>query len=728
MIVAAGQPIIADDAWMHLARGGLYAAFGSSLSAEPFLFTATAAPDSVGWLSALAFDGIARTLGFQGLRVFHASFVLMILALVWKLTVRVTGTRVVASVVVAILTVLSAYRLFQLRPQLFSIWAVVILGLLILREPRQDERWTYLGIGVLSAFWANIHGGFVLAPILLGAGLFGVLGDFFLSPPDRRVALSTRARYLGIACLAATLGSCLSPAGPGQFLLYFQAGEGTAALANVSDEWARFPFFGWPGGNLPPSPFAWLIVMGLFLGFAVVVTQQGRGRYRNTRPNDDDDSGARVPWEADPALVALSLASLVAIASAVRFLWLGLFPLLLIGAALVGAMGEGVREDFRKQWLVVLCACLIAVGFYAAGPWSVVGQFTASGWSGYLRPYQPQRYLGHAVWFARDVELAGRAFNPYFLGNYLSYWTTPAIRIFQSGSLAMSDEVLQDGRSIIAHTAGRGREGLEGILDRYEVDLFFGVGLPDTPRTRRPWHYSTTHLEASSKWILVFRNIDSAIYLRRNARNEGNLNRVAAYYRENGVPFERERGFDVGLIIGASPAWAAMNGVAPRGLRLLAASARRADSTQARRAREVLASQYLGLGLYERALALDVASAPERLDERALRRIVWALLRVGRLREAGDYARHLEAMAGPGNRLSLGIVDTALAAPGFDVGQIQARIARLPLFEKTEVSRLLGYFEKPEPRPARRDFGSPYPAGTWDPEAPSRHGAAEQSR
>ena len=704
MVVAAGQPILADDAWLHLALGSLYWENGPRLASEPFLHTATSAPAPHGWLADVALDRIARLVGFTGLRVFHAAFVCWILTLVWRSALRVSRSPIAASLTVAAMTVLSAYRLVQLRPQLFSIWAVLVLYLFFLGESSRRDLWTLGAVAILSALWANIHAAFVLGPILIGAALVGMLCEALLSQGQRRQQAWIRVGHLALLCGVATLGACFNPEGPGQFLLYLSAGDGTAELSNVGDEWAAFPFRGWPGGNVPPAPFAWLLAILIFLWTTPIIVMYAARRISRARTHGGDPSESSASPSIDPALVALSAASLVAMASAVRFLWLGIFPLLLL--AVVARRATERRESGVRagHWIAVTCAGLLAGGFYLAGPWKIVGQFTGAGWRSYARAYQPQRYFGHAIWFMHDAAVEGRAFNPYYLGNFLAYWTTPAIRVFVNGSLAMSDEVVEDSRQIIAHRPEREGESVTDALDRYSVDLFLGVGLPDTPRSRRPWHYSTSHLEGDPAWIPIYRNLYSAVYLRRDARNRENLSRVEAYYRRRGVPFDPDRGFDPELVIRGAPAWALQQGVVPLAFRRLASAIRDDDPLRRGRALELLASTYLALGLYDRALELEGGQAGFDRDLRALRRRVWALLRTNQWHEASALARRLEGVAAKNDRLSLGIVDTALGAADLPGEETRARIARLPLFEPGQASMLIASVALPEVRPVRHDI------------------------
>ena len=77
----AGQPLYANDTWIHLALGRAFAAGGPWLAVDPYLFAAPGPPDPSSWLGAITLFEIQSLLGLQALRVFHAAFVAVTLGL-----------------------------------------------------------------------------------------------------------------------------------------------------------------------------------------------------------------------------------------------------------------------------------------------------------------------------------------------------------------------------------------------------------------------------------------------------------------------------------------------------------------------------------------------------------------------------------------------------------------------------------------------------------------------
>ena len=108
-----------------------------------------------------------------------------------------------------------------------------------------------------------------------------------------------------------------------------------------------------------------------------------------------------------------------------------------------------------------------------------------------------------------------------------------------NGSLNVTPEAIEAQRAIRERRGARPGESFEALLDRFGVDLFVGIRLPIAGDPNRPWYYTTAHLEQTPGWLCVFRNLDSAVYLRTNERNRANLERVAAWYAAQGCRSRR---------------------------------------------------------------------------------------------------------------------------------------------------------------------------------------------
>ena len=675
VLIATAQPFQTDDAWWHLALGRAYASEGPWLASDPLLHTAVGAPDPAAWLFDVGLFALGKAVGFQGLRLLHAAVVAGILAAVWRLARRTGVSAAGASLATGVFVALSAYRLFQLRPELVTIAATLALYRCLLAEPRPPSAQRVVLGALLLGIWANAHSGFLLGPILLAAAIAGLCVSAALGPRELRGPDLTRARRLALGLALGLLATLVNPSGVGQHLAYFRAGTETPDLAKVADEWARLDWLHLPIPNLPPSLLAWGLAWALLVLCTGAVLH---GVWRRRRP----DAGAGAP--TDPAVAAMAVASLAAMSLAVRFLWLAFFPILLLASAAArsGARRRAPRAAASGALAVVSLA--LVVGFVRLGDWRMILGTLPLSLDRYAAPFLAEKYHASAAWILADAGLEGKLYNDYFMGGFLGYWLAPRLRTFVNGSLNVPREALADATAL-QRRRGRGDQGFLELLDRYEVDVFVGVRMPQVPRPGRPWIYTTAHLEGAPGWIPIFRTPQDAVYLRRNERNRANLARIEAWYTREGVPFDAERGFDAGAAIAEAPAWAAAHGVAPADFATIQGDARSGDPLRSRDALDRAAALYTALGLYEHALAIDahlLRANPEAIPP--ARRLVWSLLRLGRIEEAQRAARRLERAQG----LPAALAAAARAADS-DAEARAAQLARLPVFTPAEAQRIL---------------------------------------
>lgn len=652
-LVLVGQPVYANDTWIHLALGEAFLeAGGPWLQADPHLFAAPSPPPPSSWLGSVAIYAVRDSFGFTGLRVFHVFCVALILSLAWR-AFRATGVSASwASLGFIGFILLSTYRLVQLRPHLFTMGAMLLLYV-VLVAPRRAPGAKAIVLGaVVSVVWAQVHAAFLLGPLLIlgtSGSLFAWSGlaTGFLGA-DREVEANefARARGLGVAGVVMLLATLINPQGWGAHLAYFRGGEETIGLGVVIDEWGRTDLFSLPLLNLPPTPAAWFVcwlcVLALVAG-AVELVKARLGPFGE----DPRDS-------VDPALVALSFAGLGAALFASRFLWLGFFPLALL-VFLASRLRTGEREEvgFRGplSWAAALLAGTLCWMHVAAGDWTITSKALPRPGLGfyqaYAEPYRADKFFGHAVWFLEDAGLEGRVQNDYALGGFMSVWLSPELQMSSSGTMNVAMRAMLDQMSIGGRTANDEGVSFLELLDRYEVDLFFGQGLPNVPPPGRPLASTVRDLEWEPDWVPIFRNLRSAIYLRREIRNQANFDRVSKYYAARGVPFDHERGIEVDAVIRNAPRWAMQNGVIPvdwmEMMRAVSQSQGRGEVTMQTQRMSML---YAVLGLYDRALKADRwILNREPLDGAAAHRVIWSLTQLRRFDEA--YQAALEFEAGP---------------------------------------------------------------------------------
>ncbi|MEM7413568.1 MAG: tetratricopeptide repeat protein [Myxococcota bacterium] len=679
VLVAAGQPIFTDDLWWHLGLGQAFASEGPHLAEDPLLDSPAGPPHTAAWLADAGFARLLELTGFQGLRALHVALVLAASGMLWGLLRRAAGSAAAASGGVVIFWLLSTYRLVQLRPHLFTLLAAFAVVALLIVPRKAPGPGRVLAAVAIVGLWAQLHAAFLLGPLLVAAALGGVLCAHWLSERARSEGW-TRAVALAVALVGMLAAGLANPSGADAYLAYFAAGGETTDLGVVLDEWSPVSLFAFPTTGVPPTPLAWTLVWALLIATLAVVVRLLRRL--------DRISGQ------EGALASSAALSGALLLFASRFLWLGS----LIVLWLVRAERPALRALLRRSaggLAIAGTLLLLVAAFFQRGDWPLVTRGLPQTWSGYATPYALQKYATHALWWLADTELEGHLYTDYFQGGFAGYWLAPQLKTLINGSLNMPKETVTALAAIDARQGAEPGDSFPALLDRLQIDVFLGIRLPETGNPHRPWAYTAGHLEGTPGWRLVFRNLQSAVYLRNVPRNAENFARVARYYASRGIPFDRERGLVVSQLLANAPEWSVAHGVVPRAFQPLRGSNRLAD-------RQRTAALYTTLGAYREALAIDeplLRAHPDRLGIR--RRLAWTLLRMERPQDA---LRVLDA-APPEqerDRLLRGLTETARAFAILETSEARrSALARTPFLVRAEVPWLTQGIVPPRVRPAR---------------------------
>lgn len=715
VLLAVGQPIWTDDIWWHLALGESYLSQGPWLTHDPLLFTALGPPPPTSWLMDAGLRATWNLFGFGGLRIVHVGLVVAIIAIVWVSLRRACQSPVIASVGTSMLAMLSAYRLVQLRPHLGTIAAALLLHWILFSKPELPSWKRVIAAVALMGVWANLHPAYPIGPALVAvasAGLF--LASFLAGQGDgggggggggdadgngsdsgkdsgerTGVVLRARAMRLGWVFLFGMSATFINPSGVDGYVRAFSAGTGSESVAIVVDEWSRIRLLTWPTASLPPSRFHWVCAWFLMLAVPSAAERMGWAHWQNGRRDGTTDNST------DPVMIALAVTGLAAMLLATRFVWMAFWPVLLLASMSTSSTRRTVRARRLSLTLMFVSIALVA-GFVRWGDWPMVTRGMPSTLSDFRTPYAAGKYHAHAVSFMLATKLEGNLFGRYAEGGFQTFWLGPAIQTAMNGSLNMSNEALNVSFAIRERMGTRANPAFVDALDELGVDLFLGTGVPMPTRPGRPPNYSTIHLEGTPGWMLVFRNLDSALYMRKDARNERNLEQIADYYLANGIPFDRALGFQTGRVLRTAPEWSRAHGIWTP---LLGG---RADPGRGTRATGPMVDAYLALGMYDEANRANAALL--RIDPTevsALRRQAWLLLRAGRRGPRDELISAHRALSrhgmGEGSTSSTQEL-LALLKAAIDGEPIPAYRAQvIPLFTRPEAHRLLRSMHPAEP-------------------------------
>lgn len=612
VLILVGRPLSTEDLWFHLKMGETYWTQGLWPLEDPMLFTGIR-PVQHEWLFGVLVHLVQRLVGFQGLRVLALLLVGGTLTLAYSLFRREARARVPALWALLVFTVLAWPRFVQLRPDLITIPSALLLYRLLVEPARAPSRGAIAGALAILLLWVNVHSLFAVGLALLCAALLGLWFQGRLAHEMAPMTLApTRAWARGVLITIGLglLVTLVNPRGLGQHLTFFTSSSRSAIWA-IDDEWFPFSPF-WP---LPPhnsmslAPLTWLTTDLLMLAFFAAAAVS----YRALRSERSERTLSRMA----PPLFFMAGASLGAMFISIRFLWLSVFPLLYILRALRGALEEQPQREPLVTGCLSAFALLWLILFPSTSYWTKTASDTPLHPARYLAlPYSKLRHQDSGVTFLKESGVSGRIYNPYGLGGYMGYWLAPQIRTFIDGRTEhYAAEVMEDFQRVEARVTSPG-ETFEQVLERRGVDLFFGVG-------GAAFHYDVSdtllHVYGRPGWLLIYRSLEHAIYLRDNPKNAENLRRVAAYYQARGVPFDPRRGLDMDALVATASAWpwATKNRLLPGNFAVIrgAAEAKEpVDPAVRYRALDALAEHYRLIGAYRSQLAADQAALALRPD------------------------------------------------------------------------------------------------------------------
>lgn len=236
-IMAVRMPMD-SDMWWHLRAGEETLISGSIYRTDTFSSTRNG-EDWINhsWLSQVIMACLLRIGDYPALSIWVAVCAVVSMGLVY---LQMVGHPLLRGAVIVLAAMVSSV-VWSPRPQIMSL---VLLALVswMLYAYRKDRKWTYLaGIPLIFALWANLHAGYVLGLIYLGAFICGELLDRVLLR-DGTGGLAWGE--IGIVALSSILGFVLvlaNPFGLEMWKIPFNT-IGIETLQNLINEWSSPDF------------------------------------------------------------------------------------------------------------------------------------------------------------------------------------------------------------------------------------------------------------------------------------------------------------------------------------------------------------------------------------------------------------------------------------------------------------------------------------------------------
>ena len=449
VVVALVVPLPAVDLAYQVRAGAEILATGALPTADTWTFTIAGTPwTDQQWLAQVLLAGVHALGGWELLVVLRAALVGSVTGLL-LLAARMRGADDRTAAVLSLLAFMLAAPALALRPQMFGIVAFAALLLLVTLRERHPR--ALLVAPLLIAVWANLHGSFVLAPVLLGWA--------WLDDVARGRAWRASLAVLITGCLA----TLATPYGIGVWT--YAAGIGTSpVIAQAVSEWQRTTPFTVPG-----------LLFYLSLAAAAAIVWRGR---------------SRLAW---PDALWLAAIALLAVWAVRGLAWwpVGAVPVLALALAKPRAKGSAVgsagasRASALRGGPLRLLVGVLAVAMVVALPWwrspdALTGRHG-------LLTYAPSEL---AAALRTTVVPGARVFVPQPWGSWFE-WAVPDARYLVDARFELFPAEVWTANAAIA----RGGPDAAAALDAWQIDV---VVLPvGWPNPGAAWRTASTTADGS---------------------------------------------------------------------------------------------------------------------------------------------------------------------------------------------------------------------------------------
>jgi hypothetical protein len=319
VLAATLAPMSSVDLTYQLRAGGEIIDTRAIPTVDTWTFTAAGVPwVDQQWGAQVVLAAVYRLGGWTGLVLLRD----VLTAVVVGATLAIGLRRGLDPRIAAVLTLIAfivAAPAMALRPQLFGMaFFAVTLLLVVLRREQPRGLWL---VPLVVIPWANVHGSFILAPVMLGLAWFEDLHD--------RDAGWRRTLVAGVLTVIA---ACLTPLGLGASWTYAVALSSNPGVTARTTEW---------------QPTSLRDVSGLlfFASVAAVVVLIAR-------------AGRRLPW---PTLLWLGVFAAIGVVAQRGVAWWPFVAVATVSVGLIPSLPRPIADESRRINAVVAGVVVLAV-------------------------------------------------------------------------------------------------------------------------------------------------------------------------------------------------------------------------------------------------------------------------------------------------------------------------------------------------------------------------------
>lgn len=319
VLAATLAPMSSVDLTYQLRAGGEIIDARAIPTVDTWTFTAAGVPwVDQQWGAQVALAAVYRLGGWTGLVLLRD----LLTAVVVGATLAIGLRRGLDPRVAAVLTLLAfivAAPAMALRPQLFGMaFFAITLFLVVLRRERRRALWL---VPLVVIPWANVHGSFILAPVMLGLALFEDVHD--------RDAGSRRTLAVGALSV---LAAFLTPLGLGAAWTYAVGLSSNPGVTARTTEWQ-------------PTSLRDATGLLFFASVAAVVALLAR-------------SGRRVPW---PTLLWLGVFAAIGVVAERGVAWWPFVAVATVSDGFIPVVPRPFADESRRINAAVAAIVIVAV-------------------------------------------------------------------------------------------------------------------------------------------------------------------------------------------------------------------------------------------------------------------------------------------------------------------------------------------------------------------------------
>jgi hypothetical protein len=498
------KPLSDPDLWWHLSTGE-WVIQNLSLPAEgnedPFSYPLPTPLSEFHvkglrsqWLGQVFFYMVFLAGGYQGVSVFRSLLIVLPFVYIYARYARGGTNPLLLLLPLAFPPLFISKNVFYSfeRPQVFSYYLTLAVFLLLGRLRRKEAHpFSYVMLPFLMALWSNLHGGYIVGVIVIGAyalgevaGLVARRAGFNAGEPPASLPRFFGVCFLGVAATGLNPGGYRILSGwLTKLAAFFYSSRGGGVSGMVMTDimeykslWQFYKVF----------HYTWPLYLGAFfllalLALALKYVFSGRLNFPE-------------------AFVSLCMFLFgVYYAKGINFA-LVFLPFVICGALV--ALG-GMRK-FLLSVPAALVVVVMLLDLAGSTPWE-------------LKPRVPDywvdaSYPEGAVGFIKEHEIEGPMFNDMRWGGYLTWRLYPQHKVFI------------DGRMINKAVSGtyldviRGTPAGMGVLEAFDVNFMILSVMSMENGVISPLVMNVTRGEPG-RWKLVYLWNNSAVFVRDGARN-----------------------------------------------------------------------------------------------------------------------------------------------------------------------------------------------------------------